>query len=31
MAAVSEAGIEVENNSESGVIEFERLVSFRKI
>lgn len=31
MAAVSEAGIEVENNSESGVIEFQRMVSFRKI
>ena len=31
LAAVSEAGIEVENNSESGVIDFQRLVSFRKI
>jgi hypothetical protein len=31
LAAVSEAGIEVENNSESGVIDFKRLVSFRKI
>jgi repressor of nif and glnA expression len=31
LAAVSEAGIEVENNSESGVIDFNRLVSFRKI
>ena len=31
MAAVSEAGIEIENNSESGVIDFQRLVSFRKI
>ena len=31
LAAVSEAGIEVENNSESGVIDFTRLVSFRKI
>jgi HTH-type transcriptional regulator, global nitrogen regulator NrpRI len=30
MAAVSEAGIEVENNSESGVIEFQQLVNFRK-
>ena len=28
---VSEAGIEVENNSESGVIDFKQLVSFRKI
>jgi repressor of nif and glnA expression len=31
LAAVSESGIEVENNSESGVIDFKRLVSFRKI
>ena len=31
LAAVSEAGIEVEDNSESGVIDFKRLVSFRKI
>ena len=31
LAAVSEAGIEVENNSESGVIDFKRLMSFRKI
>ncbi len=31
LAAVSEAGIEVENNSESGVIDFQRLISFRKI
>ena len=31
LAAVSEAGIEVENNSESGVIDFQQLVSFRKI
>ncbi len=31
LAAVSEAGIEVENNSESGVIDFKQLVSFRKI
>ncbi|MFZ1914836.1 MAG: NrpR regulatory domain-containing protein, partial [Dehalococcoidales bacterium] len=31
LAAVSEAGIEVENNSESGVIDFKRLVSYRKI
>jgi repressor of nif and glnA expression len=31
LAAVSEAGIEVENNSESGLIDFQQLVSFRKI
>jgi repressor of nif and glnA expression len=31
LAAVSEAGIEVENNSESGVIDFRQLVSFKKI
>ncbi len=31
MAAVSEAGIEIENNSESGVIDFQRLVNFQKI
>jgi hypothetical protein len=31
LAAVSEEGIEVENNSESGVIEFQQLVSFKKI
>ena len=31
LAAVSEAGIEVDNNSESGVIDFKRLVSYRKI
>jgi hypothetical protein len=31
LAAVSEAGIEVDNNSESGVIDFQQLVHFRKI
>lgn len=31
MAAVSEAGIEVDNNSESGVIDFQQLVNFRKV
>ena len=31
MAAVAEAGIEVENNSESGMIEFEQLVNYRQI
>jgi repressor of nif and glnA expression len=31
LAAVSEAGIEVDNNSESGVIDFKRLVRYRKI
>jgi repressor of nif and glnA expression len=31
MAAVAEAGIEVENNSESGLFEFQQLISFRQI
>ena len=31
MAAVAEAGIAVENNSESGVIDFQQLVSFRQL
>ena len=31
MAAVAEAGIPVENNSESGLIDFQQLVSFRRL
>jgi repressor of nif and glnA expression len=31
MAAVVEAGIEVDNNSESGMIEFQELTSFRQL
>jgi hypothetical protein len=31
MAAVAEAGIPVENNSESGLIDFQQLMSFRKL
>jgi len=31
MAAVAEAGIQVENNSESGLIDFQQLVSFRRL
>ena len=31
MAAVAEAGIAVENNSESGLIDFQQMVSFRKL
>ncbi|MBN1643253.1 MAG: DUF128 domain-containing protein [Dehalococcoidales bacterium] len=31
MAAVTESGIEVDNNSESGLIEFSRLVHYQKV
>lgn len=31
MAAVTEAGIEVDNNSESGLIDFQQMVSFRQL
>jgi len=31
LAAVREAGIEIENNSESGLIEFQKLIDYQKI
>ena len=31
LAAVMEAGIEIENNSESGLIEFQKLIDYQKI
>lgn len=31
MAAVAEAGIEVDNNSESGLLDFQELVNFRQL